>query len=129
MPKEVPHSCLRRGITAPQGFRAAGIHCGIKNPGIPDLALVVSEQSGPIAGVFTRNLVVAAPVIVDRLHLRRGIGRAILINSGNANACTGAKGLAAANKTAALVARHMHIPSHHVFLGSTGVIGRALGRS
>jgi glutamate N-acetyltransferase/amino-acid N-acetyltransferase len=116
----------RRGITAPQGFRAAGIHCGIKKPGLLDLALVVSEQSGPIAGVFTRNQVVAAPVTVDRLHLRRGIGRAILVNSGNANACTGAKGLAAAKKTARVVARHLSIPSHHVFIGSTGVIGRAL---
>ena len=116
----------RRGITAPQGFRAAGIHCGIKKPGLLDLALVVSEQSGPIAGVFTRNQVVAAPVTVDRLHLRRGIGRAILVNSGNANACTGAKGLAAAKQTAREVARHLSIPSHHVFIGSTGVIGRAL---
>jgi len=116
----------RRGITAPQGFRAAGIHCGIKKPGLLDLALVVSEQSGPIAGVFTRNQVVAAPVTVDRLHLRQGIGRAILVNSGNANACTGAKGLAAAKKTATVLARHLSIPSHHVFIGSTGVIGRAL---
>jgi len=116
----------RRGITAPQGFRAAGIHCGIKKPGLLDLALVVSEQSGPIAGVFTRNQVVAAPVTVDRLHLRQGIGRAILVNSGNANACTGTKGLAAAKKTASVVARHLSIPSHHVFIGSTGVIGRVL---
>lgn len=126
MTKKTPITSPRRGITAPQGFRAAGIHCGIKRPGLLDLALVVSEQSGPIAGVFTQNQVVAAPVIVDRLHLRRGIGRAILVNSGNANACTGAKGLAAAKHTATSVARHMGIPSHHVFIGSTGVIGRAL---
>jgi glutamate N-acetyltransferase / amino-acid N-acetyltransferase len=116
----------RRGITAPQGFRAAGIHCGIKKPGLFDLALVVSEQSGPIAGVFTQNQIVAAPVIVDRLHLRKGIGRAILINSGNANACTGAEGLAAAKKTARLLARHIKVPSYQVFIGSTGVIGRVL---
>lgn len=116
----------RRGITAPQGFRAAGVHCGIKKSGLLDLALVASEQSGPIAGVFTRNQVVAAPVIIDRLHLRKGIGQAILVNSGNANACTGAKGLAAAKGTAMSVARHMNIPSHHVFIGSTGVIGRVL---
>jgi glutamate N-acetyltransferase/amino-acid N-acetyltransferase len=116
----------RRGITAPQGFRAAGVHCGIKKAGLRDLALVVSEQSGPIAGVFTQNQVVAAPVIVDRLHLRQGIGQAILVNSGNANACTGAKGLAAAKKTATLVAQHISIPSRHVFIGSTGVIGRVL---
>ena len=124
--KNTPNTSPRRGITAPQGFRAAGIHCGIKKPGLLDLALIVSEQSGPIAGVFTKNQVVAAPVIVDRLHLRQGIGRAILVNSGNANACTGTKGLAAAKKSAALVARHMSIPSHHVFIGSTGVIGRVL---
>ncbi len=126
MTKKSPTTSLRRGITAPQGFRAGGIHCGIKKPGLLDLALVVSEQSGPIAGVFTRNQVVAAPVIIDRLHLRQGIGRAILVNSGNANACTGAKGLAAAKKTATLVARQLGIPVQHVFIGSTGVIGRVL---
>ena len=115
-----------RGITAPHGFRAAGLHCGIKKPALLDLALVVSERSGPIAGVFTNNQVVAAPVILDRLHLRRGIGRAILVNSGNANACTGRQGMAAAQKTAALVARALQIPVHEVFIGSTGVIGRAL---
>ena len=124
--KNTPNTSPRRGITAPQGFRAAGIHCGIKKPGLLDLALIVSEQSGPIAGVFTRNQVVAAPVIVCRLHLRQGIGQAILVNSGNANACTGVKGLAAAKKSATLVARHMSIPSRHVFIGSTGVIGRVL---
>ena len=116
----------RSGITAPQGFRAAGIHCGIKKPGLLDLALIVSEQSGPIAGVFTKNQVVAAPVIVDRLHLRQGIGRAILVNSGNANACTGAKGLSAAKKSASAAAQHLRVPSQQVFIGSTGVIGRAL---
>ena len=58
-----------RGITAPLGFRAAGMHCGIKKPGLLDLALVVSEVSGPIAGVFTTNQVVAAPVTLDRLSI------------------------------------------------------------
>ncbi len=126
MTRKTPTTSPRRGITAPQGFRASGIHCGIKKPRLLDLALVASEQSGPIAGVFTQNQVVAAPVIVDRLHLRQGIGRVILVNSGNANSCTGAKGLAAAKQTATMVARHMSIPSHHVFIGSTGVIGRVL---
>jgi glutamate N-acetyltransferase/amino-acid N-acetyltransferase len=115
-----------RGITAPIGFRAAGLHCGIKKPGLLDLALVVSERSGPIAGVFTTNQVVAAPVTLDRQHLRRGVGRALLINSGNANACTGRQGMAAAHKTASLVARTLGSPVHEVFIGSTGVIGRAL---
>lgn len=126
MAKKLAPSSPRHGITAPQGFLAAGIHCGIKKPGLPDLALVVSEQSGPVAGVFTKNQVAAAPVILDRLHLRLGIGRAILVNSGNANACTGAKGLAAAKKTARLLARHIGVPVHQVFIGSTGVIGRVL---
>jgi glutamate N-acetyltransferase/amino-acid N-acetyltransferase len=126
MAKKSPTSSTRRGVTAPQGFRAAGIHCGIKKPGLLDLALIVSEQSGPIAGVFTKNQVVAAPVILDRLHLRQGIGRAILVNSGNANACTGAKGLAAAKKTARSLARHIGVPTPQIFIGSTGVIGRVL---
>ncbi|WP_455370855.1 bifunctional glutamate N-acetyltransferase/amino-acid acetyltransferase ArgJ [Petrachloros mirabilis] len=115
-----------RGVTAPQGFRASGLHCGIKKPGLLDLALVVSDRSGPIAGVFTNNQVVAAPVILDRLHLRRGTGRAIIVNSGNANACTGKPGLAAAQRTAELLARALNIPVNQVFVGSTGVIGRTL---
>ncbi|MBM4128064.1 MAG: bifunctional glutamate N-acetyltransferase/amino-acid acetyltransferase ArgJ [Nitrospira sp.] len=114
------------GVTAPLGFQAAGIHCGIKKPGIPDLALVVSEVTGPIAGVFTQNRVAAAPVVLDRLHLRHRQGRAIVVNSGNANACTGARGLAAAKKMATVVAQHLSIPVHQVFVGSTGVIGRVL---
>jgi len=115
-----------RGITAPLGFRAAGLHCGIKKARVLDLALVVSDRSGPIGGVFTTNRVVAAPVALDRLHLRHGVGRAILINSGNANACTGRPGMAAAQRTAAVVARTLGIPIHEVFIGSTGVIGRPL---
>jgi glutamate N-acetyltransferase/amino-acid N-acetyltransferase len=122
-PKTVQQSL---GVTAPIGFHAAGIHCGIKKKGLLDLALVVSEKSGPIAGVFTKNQVVAAPVTLDRLHLRRGIGRAVLINSGNANACTGEAGMAAALETAGLVARTVGVPAHEVFVGSTGVIGRRL---
>ena len=115
-----------RGVTAPKGFRASGIHCGIKKSGLLDLALIVSDRSGPVAGVFTKNQVVAAPVILDQLHLRRGLGRAILVNSGNANACTGRPGFLVAERTAALVARTLHVPIHHVFVGSTGVIGRTL---
>ncbi|HSQ51487.1 MAG TPA: bifunctional ornithine acetyltransferase/N-acetylglutamate synthase, partial [Nitrospiraceae bacterium] len=62
MGKKITTASPRRGVTAPKGFLAAGIHCGIKKPGLLDLALIVSEQSGPIAGVFTKNQVVAAPV-------------------------------------------------------------------
>jgi glutamate N-acetyltransferase/amino-acid N-acetyltransferase len=116
----------RQGVTAPLGFKAAGIHCGIKKAGLLDLALVVSKQSGPIAGVFTRNQIVAAPVILNRLYLRRGRGRAIIVNSGNANACTGPAGMTTARRTAQLVATLLGIHQHEVFVGSTGVIGRPL---
>src|ERR1044072_9566805 len=112
-----PTASPRHGVTAPRGFRAAGLHCGIKKPGLLDLALVVSERSGPIAGLFTTNQVVAAPVILDRLHLRRGVGRAILVNSGNANACTGRQGMAAAQKTAVLVASRLDCAVHEVCIG------------
>lgn len=114
------------GVTAPLGFQASGIHCGIKKPGLLDLALCVSDISGPIAGVFTKNRVVAAPVLLDRRHLRSRRGRAIIVNSGNANACTGEQGLAAASAMAAAVAKQLSIPVHQVFVGSTGVIGRVL---
>ncbi|BFU91592.1 MAG: bifunctional glutamate N-acetyltransferase/amino-acid acetyltransferase ArgJ [Nitrospira sp.] len=114
------------GITAPLGFQAAGIHCGIKKPDLLDLALCVSDVNGPIAGVFTKNRVVAAPVLLDRHHLRFRRGRAIIVNSGNANACTGKQGLVAAKTMAKAVAEQLSIPVHHVFVGSTGVIGRVL---
>jgi glutamate N-acetyltransferase/amino-acid N-acetyltransferase len=114
------------GVTAPLGFSAAGIHCGIKKSGLLDLALLLSATSGPIAGVFTKNRIAAAPVILDRLHLRRHRGRAIVVNSGNANACTGAPGFAAAKAMASAVAKRLSIPLHEVFVGSTGVIGQAL---
>lgn len=114
------------GVTTPQGFQAAGLHCGIKKANVLDLALCVSEVSGPIAGVFTRNRVAAAPVLLDRQHLRTHRGRAIIVNSGNANACTGRQGLLAARAMAGAVAQHLAIPVHEVFVGSTGVIGRAL---
>ena len=117
---------IRGGITAPLGFLAAGIHVGIKKASVPDLALVVSLQEGPIAGVFTKNRVAAAPVLLDRLHLRQRIGRAIIINSGNANACTGAMGLTDAEEMAGLVARGVGTAPHSVFVGSTGVIGQPL---
>ncbi|SLM49756.1 Arginine biosynthesis bifunctional protein ArgJ [Includes: Glutamate N-acetyltransferase; Amino-acid acetyltransferase] [Nitrospira japonica] len=126
MSTETAKSKHSQGVTAPKGFRAAGIHCGIKKPGLLDLALVVSDRPGPIAGVFTNNQVVAAPVVLDRQHLRNGVGRAILINSGNANACTGPAGLAAARRTAAALAKRLNGPLHEAFIGSTGVIGRRL---
>ena len=117
---------IKGGITAPLGFLAAGMHVGIKKPPLLDLALVASVREGPIAGVFTRNRVAAAPVVLDRRRLQRGTGRAILINSGNANACTGAQGLADAEELAALAAGHLGTDPRGMFVGSTGVIGQPL---
>ena len=114
------------GITAPAGFLAAGIHAGIKKPPALDLALVASVRTGPVAGVFTNNQVPAAPVQLGRSQLRRRVGRAFLINSGNANACTGPGGLANAREMAALAAHALKVAPSLVFVSSTGVIGRPL---
>ncbi len=115
------------GITAPKGFRAAAIAAGIKKAkGALDLALIVSDGAPTsAAGLFTTNRVVAAPVVVSREALRRSRGRAraIVANSGNANACTGAEGLAAARATARATAKLLGIPPQEVLIASTGVIG------
>lgn len=113
---------VKGGVTAARGFVASGIHAGIKKSPSLDLALVASHTTGPIAGLFTTNQIVAAPVIVDRLHLTKKCGRAILINSGNANAFTGPQGLRDTKEMAQLVATRLKIPRHTVFVASTGVI-------
>lgn len=114
---------IKGGVTAPKGFLASGIAAGIKkNKGL-DLALIASEVPGPIAGLFTRNRVQAAPVLWGKQQLKGGIGQAILINSGNANAFTGREGLANAKETSRLVAEALHISPRLAFIGSTGVIG------
>lgn len=114
------------GITAVPGILAAGMASGIKKADTPDLALIVSECAATAAGVFTTNRVAAAPVLLDRERLRRGKARAILINSGNANACTGRQGYADAVEMASLVARALGLSSEDVLVGSTGVIGKPL---
>jgi glutamate N-acetyltransferase / amino-acid N-acetyltransferase len=119
-------TAVRGGVTAPRGFVAAGVHCGIKKKRLPDLALLVSERSGPIAGVFTTSSMAAASVTLNKQNLRRKTGRAVLVNSGNANAFTGKQGMADAEEMADLVARRMKIAPHTVFVGSTGVIGQTL---
>ena len=90
-------STIEGGVTAPKGFLAAGLYCGIKKSK-PDLAVVYSQVKAASAGVFTRNVVKAAPVIVTREHLSSGYARAVVVNSGNANACTGEQGLADARQ-------------------------------
>jgi glutamate N-acetyltransferase/amino-acid N-acetyltransferase len=114
-------------VTAAGGFLAAGVHCGVKHAvGVPDLGVVVSSQPAAAAGVFTRNRAPAAPVLVSKRHLQGGSARAIVVNSGNANACTGAQGLADAEEMAQLTADRFGLQPHEVLVLSTGVIGVAL---
>jgi glutamate N-acetyltransferase/amino-acid N-acetyltransferase len=110
------------------GFRAAAAACGLKPGGAPDLALVVAEAPCAAAGVFTTNRVQAAPVLLDREHLERGAARvrAVIANSGCANACTGPGGLEDARAMAALAARSLNCEPGQVLVLSTGVIGRRL---
>lgn len=117
------------GVTAAAGFRSAALHCGIKpRPGALDLALIAADAPAAAAGLFTTNLVQAAPVVVSRTHLERtgGRARAIVVNSGCANACTGARGLADAERMAAETAAALGCLPEHVLVASTGVIGVAL---
>ena len=113
---------MTTGITAPLGFRAAAVASGIK-PDRDDLALVVADGACAAAGVFTRNLAQAAPVVVSREHLAGGRARAIVANAGCANAGTGPDGLADARETAAIAARSLGCPAEQVLIASTGVIG------
>ena len=117
------------GITTPRAFRAAGVSAGIKaQQGALDLALIVSERPATAAAVFTINRAQAAPVVVSRDHLVRsgGIARAIVVNSGCANACTATEGLQTAEAMAAETARLLDCPAEQVLVASTGVIGVAL---
>jgi glutamate N-acetyltransferase/amino-acid N-acetyltransferase len=121
-------STIPGGVTTPRGFRAAGVSAGIKaNRGL-DLALLVSDEPAQAAAVFTTNLALAAPVVVSREHLARsgGTARAVIVNSGCANACTGDEGMQAARDMAAETARIVHCPAEQVLVASTGVIGVAL---
>jgi len=113
------------GVTAPRGFKASGVSAGIKASGAPDLALLVSETPATAAAVFTINRAQAAPVLVSREHLTRsgGVARAVIVNSGCANACTGDGGLRVARDMAADTARLLACPIEQVLVASTGVIG------
>ncbi len=107
---------------SPKGFRAAGLHCGIKREK-PDLALLVSEVPASVAGVFTTNKVKAAPVRYTQAAVARGRAQAVVINSGNANACTGEPGLADASEMARLTGAALGLDPALVLVASTGVIG------
>ena len=113
-------------ITAPKGFRAAAGAFGIKKSGRPDLAIIASDVLASIAAVFTSVSIPSEPVQLGRKHVRGGTGRAIVCNSGCANASTGRQGLANALEMCRRVARHLDCKPQHVLACSTGVIGHQL---
>jgi glutamate N-acetyltransferase/amino-acid N-acetyltransferase len=112
------------GITAPLGFRAAGMYCGIRKVK-KDIAMIVSDVPATVAGVFTLNRTQAAPVLVDKIQLKgSSVCSAIVVNSGNANACTGERGLNDAWEMVRQTAVALNIPETQVMISSTGVIGQ-----
>ena len=115
---------IEGSVCAPVGFRANGVWCGIrKKKDKRDLALIVSDAPCAAAGMYTKNIVKAASVLVTREHLSDGNARAVICNSGNANACTGEAGMAAARSMAAIAAEKIGCLPSEVAVGSTGVIG------
>ncbi|MDO8644923.1 MAG: bifunctional ornithine acetyltransferase/N-acetylglutamate synthase, partial [bacterium] len=108
------------------GFQFSGVSAGIKKGKKPDIALIYSENPATVAGVFTTNRVQAAPVLVSKRNIKSGKCRAVIINSGNANACTGKQGLRDAERMVSEVARRLKVPKREVLVCSTGVIGKPL---
>ncbi len=108
------------------GFKAAGVAAGLKKKGKKDLGLMVSQVPATVAGVFTKNRVKAAPVILDRQRIKTGVCQAIIVNSGNANCCTGEQGIRDAETMASLAASELGISEDLVLVASTGVIGEPL---
>ncbi|MDM7460267.1 MAG: bifunctional glutamate N-acetyltransferase/amino-acid acetyltransferase ArgJ [bacterium] len=111
------------GVNYPRGFKSAGVYCGIKKPGLLDLALIVSETEASVAGMFTTNRACAAPVRWSKQVAATGVARAIVANSGNANCLTGEQGERDAQRMAELLAQRLDCPPQQVIVASTGVIG------
>jgi glutamate N-acetyltransferase/amino-acid N-acetyltransferase len=114
-------------LLSPQGFCAAGVACGLKTKaGAPDLGLLVADRPVAAAAMFTTNKVVAPPVVLDRQTIRSGRIRAVVVNSGNANACTGKQGMKDARTMARLAAEGIGAKADEVLVSSTGIIGHFL---
>jgi len=108
------------------GFKAAGVASGLKKNGKKDLGLIYSEVPATVAAMFTRNLVKAAPVLLDQQRTANGVCRAVIVNSGNANCCTGGQGMQDAVRIGRLAARGLMVDEEEVLVASTGVIGEPL---
>ena len=114
------------GVCAAKGFKASGVHCGIrKNRTKRDLSLILSEKRATAAAVYTTNLVKGAPLTVTKEHIKDGFAQAIICNSGNANTCN-ANGIEIAEETCELLSKELNIPAEDVVVASTGVIGQPL---
>ena len=113
-------------ITAVPGFLASGIYAGIKKIEKKDLALIFSKSLCTAAGLFTKNEVKGAPVIVSQRNIKNGAGQAIVANSGNSNACTGKQGIKDAEEMAALFAKALNVKPNLIYVASTGVIGEPM---
>jgi len=116
---------VRGGITAPKGFFASSLNSGIRKSR-HDLGLLFSEAPAAAAGVFTKNKIKAAPVIVSQRNIKGGVSSAVIVNSGNANCCTGARGIRDAEQMVSSIARGLSIDAKRVLVASTGVIGKEL---
>src|SRR6266568_5903202 len=123
---------IRGSITAPCGFKAAGVFCDIKRLGTGkgsnkgpkrDLALIVSETLATVAGMFTTNQVCAAPVKVCVERMKQGTAQVVVVNSGNANACTGKQGMADAREMVSFTEKTLALSPGRALVGSTGRIG------
>ena len=113
----------KAGVAYPQGFTAAGVRAGIKKNGNLDVAVIYTEKEAAVAGVFTKNLVAAAPVHLSKIVVGTGTAHAVVANAGCANACTGEQGIRDAEKTAIIAAQELNCRADDVIVASTGLIG------
>src|ERR1035437_1089346 len=118
-------SALAEALLVPQGFRFSATIAGIKASGRSDLALAEAPHGASAAAVFTRNRLAAAPLVVDRAHLKRSAGRvrAVIVNSGNANCATGKAGIATAETVCRELGNLLEVSPEFIFPSSTGIIG------
>ena len=114
------------GVCHPQGFTAAGVRAGIKKNGNLDVAVIYTEKEAAVAGVFTKNLVAAAPVHLSKIVVGTGTAHAVVANAGCANACTGEQGIRDAEKMATVAAKELNCRADDVIVASTGLIGSNL---
>jgi glutamate N-acetyltransferase/amino-acid N-acetyltransferase len=113
-------------ITSPRGFLAAGVKCGIKKSGKHDLGMIVCPTGAKAAAMFTTNKIVSAAVQISKSHVKSGLTYAVVVNSGNANACTGQIGIKNAIKMCQQTAKFLGVDPHEVLVASTGIIGEQM---